>query len=492
MGYWLIGLGAASLAGAIVAAHLDPRAAFFLTPLRLWEFVAGGLVALGGARAASRRLRTALAGAGLALILVPAFLYDSKTLFPGIAALPPVLGAMLLIWSGQRVDPKGEAIAADETSVHRALANPASVYLGQASYSLYLWHWPVLAAASYVAFGELTWGQKAIAIAVSFVCAAASLHLVERPVRRARGVRPRRLFYGGAVAALAAIPLFGWAVQETEGWPQRYPELAPLLAEDSFRYGPRQEACAPIAARLPKAIARDLDPAVCRIGPSAPPNGVVAFWGDSHAKAVAPGLVDWAKERGLAVYLITSGVCPPALGYERPSPTKFVDCRPHNQAALELLKRLKIRRVYLLAWWRAYPVEQMIDGVSETAATLKAMGVSATVFEQAPETGMITPTYLFRAAVSGWSKADDLPNTTAPYKADLAKIYHAAEAAGAKRIAIAPIFCGAGERCRVAAPNGAAYFADSHHLSRVGARYLVKRLTAAGALSVGADARRRP
>jgi len=82
------------------------------------------------------RVREFLATAALAAIAVPCFAYDHKTPFPGPAALPPVLGAMVLIALG------GDA--ARKTWVHKLLSTHAAVYIGLISYSLYLWHWPLI------------------------------------------------------------------------------------------------------------------------------------------------------------------------------------------------------------------------------------------------------------------------------------------------------------------------------------------------------------
>ncbi|MCI4665075.1 MAG: acyltransferase [Neomegalonema sp.] len=475
VGAWLIGVAALSFVAAAIVVHSDPRAAFFLTPFRLWEFVAGGLLTLRGPRVASRHGRCALAVLGLILILAPAFLYDASTVFPGLTALPPVLGAMLFIWSGQR----SRDLEADETAAHRLLANPVVVYIGRASYSFYLWHWPVLAAAAYMSSAPLTPVQSGLALAAAFAISAASLHLIERPLRRAGR---RRRFFGGLAASIAAILLFGWAVQESDGWPGRYPGLAPLLAKDSYRYGAAPGACVSFHADLPDDIGQSLDPRSCRIGEAAPGKPVIAVWGDSHAWAIAPGFVEWAKAREAVIYVIWSGICPPALGYERPYPTKFVDCGAHNAAALKLIERLQVKEAFLLARWRHYPVPSVEGGLVAALQALKARGVRTAVFAQGPELGVTTPTYIFRATVGGWARADKLPDRYLAKAAARERLYRQAEKAGARRIALASPFCAAA-LCQVAAPDLASYFADSHHLSRVGARFAIRALSAQMALA---------
>ncbi|HYK43019.1 MAG TPA: acyltransferase, partial [Thermoanaerobaculia bacterium] len=129
-----------------VAHH--PSAAFYLLPTRAWELLLGSLVAFLPMRSQpsqGRAVRELAAIGGVALILLAAFGYRATTPFPGAAALAPCLGAALWIRSNGRETSASPA----PTLAGSVLSRPLPVFVGLASYSLYLWHWPFLAFARY-------------------------------------------------------------------------------------------------------------------------------------------------------------------------------------------------------------------------------------------------------------------------------------------------------------------------------------------------------
>ncbi len=177
----------------------DPRSTFYLLPARAWELGVGALLAMYPLSIARRPVVQQVAATlGLALIAGAVLLYTDRTPFPGPAALPPVLGAALIIWAG--------GTNAERPWVNRLLSWAPIVFIGQISYSLYLWHWPVLTVARIV--GELTPAGKVGVVALSFVLAVLSWRFVERPFRKLRSTgHASRVFVGAAAAAvLLAAP----------------------------------------------------------------------------------------------------------------------------------------------------------------------------------------------------------------------------------------------------------------------------------------------
>src|ERR1700733_5226421 len=133
--------GLVSFAFCAVMIYVKPSATFYLAPTRVWELLFGGLIALNWVPLSnSRTINRSAALFGLACILIPVFLYTPTTRFPGITALPPVIGTILLIWSGFN----------HQTLVHSWLSTRPMRTVGKASYSLYLWHYPLLAFAGYM------------------------------------------------------------------------------------------------------------------------------------------------------------------------------------------------------------------------------------------------------------------------------------------------------------------------------------------------------
>ena len=163
----------ASFGLCAVLVYYKQSAAFYLGPTRAWELLVGGLIALGAIpRARSPLTANGTAVAGLVLIGLSVFFYSATTRFPGLTALPPVLGAALIIWGGQH----------QNTIVHRLLSTDPFTLVGKASYSLYLWHFPLFAFSSYVKVKELGAVPIVALCALSFLLSLVSLYFVERPV----------------------------------------------------------------------------------------------------------------------------------------------------------------------------------------------------------------------------------------------------------------------------------------------------------------------
>ncbi|WP_324012297.1 acyltransferase family protein [Microbacterium sp. JZ37] len=198
-----IGVGIAvvfvlSLAVSIWATSEYPSIAYFATPVRAWEFAAGGLlVFLPALSRAPQPSRVVASWFGLAAILVPAFVFDANTPFPGWTALIPVIGTALLIHIG---DP-------DSNWAPQFLARHGLVqFIGDNSYSIYLWHWPLIVAYP-VATGRLLGPRSGLVIlAATIVLAVLTQRYVETPLRRSAGpLRSRRPTYAFMALGMVAI-----------------------------------------------------------------------------------------------------------------------------------------------------------------------------------------------------------------------------------------------------------------------------------------------
>ncbi len=158
-----------------------PAASFFLLPSRAWELLMGSLVALlpSNAIPSNRNFREAASYLGLGGILIPCFFYDKHVLFPGVAAIPPCLGTALIIWSNGVGKTRG-----DLTSLGRLLSLRWVVFIGLISYSLYLWHWPLVAYTNYWSLKPTPLFWKWLIVLLSFILAVFSWKYVETPFRR--------------------------------------------------------------------------------------------------------------------------------------------------------------------------------------------------------------------------------------------------------------------------------------------------------------------
>ena len=200
---------AASLAYSIYATTLEPAQAYFVTPTRIWELGIGGILAVSLTRRARDKrgflaesapayVRVALTVVGLGAILYAAYFYTGATPFPGWQAAIPVLGCALLIGIG----PGGSPGLTD-----RILANRPAQWLGGISYSVYLWHWPMVVLVPYVSGSHLGLLDKIVIIVTTLVLAALTKTHVEDRFRRQRSksLRPTFAFAALGMAVLVAL-----------------------------------------------------------------------------------------------------------------------------------------------------------------------------------------------------------------------------------------------------------------------------------------------
>ena len=291
---WLILV--VSLGLAIFLVPVKPNLAFYLLPTRAWELMLGGLVAIGALpRISTRLVAFAASLTGVALIVTPMFLYSGATPFPGIAALPPTVGTALVISSG------GEGV------VGKLLSLRGVVLVGQASYSIYLWHLPLIAFAMYLTAGHIptstSLGLCAFSVAVGFI----SLALIERPFRTRRANRNR-------MAVVASLSMVGVAIVSgviiaAQGLPtrlNRYEASITAAADDKYRH---HVEC----LTVDKSIVSPEH--ACHLGaPSISPT--LLLWGDSHAMVTATALEQAAlNERGSFLFAADAD-CPPGVGFE--------------------------------------------------------------------------------------------------------------------------------------------------------------------------------
>ena len=284
---WLmLAAAVASLTWSWLEVPRDPKEAFFLLPARGWELLAGALLAMVPRTKMAAGGREVVALTGLFLVIVSMFVFDRETAFPGPAAVPPVLGAVLLIHAG------------GATQVGRLLSWKPMVGIGLISYSLYLWHWPVVVFTREVGF-ELTMIWKLSLLVVSCVMGYLSWRWIETPFRAGAllGTNARALRFG----AVSAVGLFSvvLGIRLSGGFPSRLPEdLRVIMADVEWNGGgytsPRSESV-PIGKNDEGAID-------------------FVLWGDSHGASAAPAVDAKAREFGLRGRAYVNNGTPPVTG----------------------------------------------------------------------------------------------------------------------------------------------------------------------------------
>ena len=192
-----------SLGISIALTASNPAVAYFSTYTRMWELALGGLLAAlyGGLSSRLRQrigMRVLLFWTGIAGILAALFVITASTPFPGSAALLPTCAALFFIAAD---NPKHRLIP------HVLIASRPVQYLGDTSYALYLWHWPLIVLGPYALHHALTRNDKFAILLIVVVIAGLSARLVENPVRRSVTLRKhtRYTFALGAVASLLVL-----------------------------------------------------------------------------------------------------------------------------------------------------------------------------------------------------------------------------------------------------------------------------------------------
>jgi peptidoglycan/LPS O-acetylase OafA/YrhL len=210
-------LALASFVLSVVGAYQYPTATFYLAPTRTWELLLGGILSL----ESFPRLRNAVARelasiAGMGLIVGSSLFYNVTTVFPGLTALAPCGGAALIIVAGR-----------DGPSwLGRLLSLKPVRFIGLISYSLYLWHWPVIVFYGFgmtMVHGLTRHGAQALMCAVALVLGAISWRFVEQPFRLGGALSMSRTgVFRLALAGLASIALVGSLALCWHGIPSRF------------------------------------------------------------------------------------------------------------------------------------------------------------------------------------------------------------------------------------------------------------------------------
>ncbi|MFZ0745392.1 MAG: acyltransferase, partial [Terracidiphilus sp.] len=229
---WLVFLilGASLLLSCYLVNH-DGNAAFYLLPSRAWELTLGSVLSIAPFPQLLGRMPRLTAHVmsilGLLMLATSITLYNSSILYPGLAALAPCLGTMFIIAAGEGGSSLGGSILSELPLVH----------IGRISYSLYLWHWPILVFARVFVNGELSLVQRYGCVAITVIISWLSWRFVESPFRNPKIIEGQsRIWVVGGLVTAALFTVLGIVLFSSEGFPQRSPEVARWVAEQRNDY----------------------------------------------------------------------------------------------------------------------------------------------------------------------------------------------------------------------------------------------------------------
>ncbi|GAB3251484.1 acyltransferase family protein [Nocardioides dilutus] len=386
---------AASLAWSIHQTVSSPTSAYFSTFTRAWELGAGALVALVPVTAVARvdkRVLQLTAFVGAVAVVGSCVVITSATPFPGIAAALPVIGTALLLIAGH-----GNAT----TWVGRLLSTEPFRIIGDWSYSLYLWHWPLLILPEYALGRELTAFESALAVLVTVTFSAYTYQYVEMPFRTGRPAHrlPRRralALYPASAVLVLAVGGVAWlwtGAQATDGG-----DNPPITVAGKDKPGPVHVDTVALvrasvnAARNRQAIPSQTDPNIlelresvadvgecdyeqnvrklCQVGEDDGDKTLVLI-GDSHARAWIPAF-DRINEAGnWKAYYLVKPQCTAAhvpIATAQSDDTVFTDCSDFQDWVMEQVESLDPDLVVVAS---SPPVNGVFDGDDKRVTSLE-------------------------------------------------------------------------------------------------------------------------
>ena len=437
---------------AVRHGHID--AAFYLPFTRAWEFLLGVLIALAPGPGLSRGVREAGVLAGLATIAGAVLFYGPGTLFPGLSALWPCLGAGAVIWFGK---PGGERAI---PVLSRVLALPPVVWTGRISYSLYLVHWPVLVLAPFLLMRKLSFGETLAALALCFLLAWLLYRLVETPMRRVGWKTP--LVLGAALACALGTAVAGWAGANINA---RAFASQPAYARVPDMYGAEQAWGVGTCLLRDGQSWTDWAGDTCILGEGEGPP--VLLFGDSFAAHYIPGLRESGLTAGNRVIEYAMEGCPPTLDPASPGGPACYAFREH---VVEIASRYHVRHVIVAGSWLEYGTGPSVQ-VESTLTALKAAGLEVILLGQPPNFHI--PPYLILARTLPAETAEASLPLSREARAMNRKLAAIAARTGARFIDPSAALCPEGA-CLVRVRNEDIYL-DYGHFTLAGSSFAVER-----------------
>lgn len=337
-------LSALSLAHSAYSAESNPSLAFYLPFSRAFELLAGAALALAAPliKPIAPRVRGMLDLLGLVLVAISAFALHAGVPFPGLAVVPTIIGSALLVGAG----------LFGSTPVSRALSLRPVVLTGKMSYSIYLYHWPALALATYWLGRAPDATEAAGLVAVTLVLAALSWSLVEQRLTRRLGLHamaPSALL-GRTVAVSTVFCLMAAVGVAGRGWAQRLDAPAYNVFHAASSDNPLRESCDGYHLAF-----RNDD--FCNFGRRRGDGESydMAIFGDSNADHFVPMIAKLAEADGLSGRQVTQSTCAALIGADRKRDTASATetCARYQAVVLEFLERNPGLKLAVLSssWW---------------------------------------------------------------------------------------------------------------------------------------------
>jgi len=458
----ILAVGTSSLLYSIFLTPRDPGVAYFATTTRAWELALGGALAVfAGWERWPAWIRGSLGVIGLVMVLATAVLYDTGVAFPGYSALLPTLGAAALIVSGS---------SDRRWSVYTLLRSGPMQYVGDLSYSLYLWHWPAVIFYREISGRELGLVDGLVVAVVSLALAHQSKVLIEDRFRAPGYLRSTAWRPFGFALVCISLPVLCWFSIGTQV--QRHAQSM----SDASQTSQLRPSLATVRKDVPKVYATkchlglvEHDPRACEVGGRT--GGVKAFViGDSHAAQWLPAFDSLERKLGWEINSYTKSACLFADVEVKGgrSGDAYSSCTEWNRALLGVIES-ESPQFLLVSQSNAYRVAGMEHGKANFARlvkglvsrwqVLRARGIKIVVLADTPHLGIDVPECL--------SKPDaTLDGCTRTFKQASSRpdpLIAAAKQAGVPVVNMSDLICPR-KVCPPAIDN-VLVWRDSHHIT---------------------------
>jgi peptidoglycan/LPS O-acetylase OafA/YrhL len=415
-GFRALGIAAAaitvaSLAYAVYDTHHSATAAYFSSPARAWELGLGAVLALSARRLARlpSAVLTLLGWVGIAAILAASTLYSPSTLFPGLPALLPAIGAAAVIAAGLRVDRSARAPS-------RILSMRPFRYVGDRSYTFYLWHWPVLVLVAEHVGHSLPVTTNLLLLLGAFALSIVTYALFENPIRRTPKLRGSAALalWPAAIMAVLFVSSIHWADYQNEvNWTYAPapPEILKEAHETSLAasvepahaiWRPPASPPAVVAAvaavrdshRLPSPLLPSAlslassvykvpgkcvtektgtSSSICSLGDTTSKKSLVVF-GDSHAQMWMPTILSYAQREGYDVRPIIKIGC---VAPQWAGPDRKSECASWYKQGVAQVRALHPSLVIVTSHYNLVPFEGSVEETGPNATeNISAFGAA--------------------------------------------------------------------------------------------------------------------
>ena len=466
---FVVPIFAVSFAANVYGMDTNPSRVFYMLPTRAWELAMGSMLAIAVVpRLTNQLVLQSLAMLGLSLIFFSIVVFDDQTAFPGAYAALPVFGTAILIYTGR----------AGTTLINRALAVRPVVFIGLISYSLYLWHWPVIVFSAYLKGMELDQTEKMFLLLIIFTVSVLSWRFVETPFRKKKLLPTRKAIFAASMGATVVLIIVALTAVVS-------------VLDKEWRHW---RSCENVVER----ISDNQDLCVVGNDSGAP---LFLIWGDSHARSLNSSVDASAQRMGRTGYVASSSACAPLRGIE---PVHRPECYEFNETVFSyVIQRPEIDTVVLIARWtilidgtrykneegdtfelRDVLAEQgskqnqenMLDtGLRRTIQSLLDAGKKVFVVGPVPEVGYNVPSVNHIAQITNRDVNAMIAPTVQEFEARNARVLSILSQIQTDYditvLSPSSLLCD-DTICRVALDDGTSLYRDDHHLSTFGSKYI--------------------